>query len=63
MGELYAERWEYRRARDAFLEYTRLRPKDPNGHRKLAEVYEKLGNEVEANFGLAIADVLGQNSN
>jgi tetratricopeptide (TPR) repeat protein len=63
MGTLYADRSDYRKARDAFLEYTRLRPKDPNGHRQLAKVHQTLGNETEANFGLTIAESLEQLSN
>ena len=60
LGALYMERKDYRKARDTFREYTRLRPKDPNGHQRSAEAYGKMGNEVEANYGSAIAQGLAQ---
>jgi tetratricopeptide (TPR) repeat protein len=58
LGQLYLEMDRLTAARGTFHLYTKLEPKDPEGHRHLAEVYARLHNALEAKSESQLAEAL-----
>jgi len=55
LGVVYASRGEYRDAAGAFHRAIELQPTDPDLHRKLARVYDAMGNSTLAVKHLRVA--------